>query len=112
MLIIMQKHNVSNQREHLVLLLANVHIRQFPKPDQQPKVCPQSISQSQWIHFCFFICCHYWDPNISSGTHTFFYLSSDNCITIQQPHALKETIKVFAFDFSNGTAILGLMRMK
>ncbi|KAL2563608.1 hypothetical protein AAZV13_20G202301 [Glycine max] len=33
-----QKHNVSNQREHLILLLANVHIRQFPKPDQQPKV--------------------------------------------------------------------------
>nr|POE82802.1 callose synthase 3 [Quercus suber] len=33
-----QKHNVSNQREHLVLLLANVHIRQFPKPDQQPKM--------------------------------------------------------------------------
>ncbi|RDX76753.1 Callose synthase 3, partial [Mucuna pruriens] len=33
-----QKHNVANQREHLILLLANVHIRQFPKPDQQPKV--------------------------------------------------------------------------
>jgi hypothetical protein len=30
---------VANQREHLILLLANVHIRQFPKPDQQPKVC-------------------------------------------------------------------------
>lgn len=34
----MQKDNVANQREHLILLLANVHIRQFPKPDQQPKV--------------------------------------------------------------------------
>lgn len=33
-----QKDNVSNQREHLILLLANVHIRQFPKPDQQPKL--------------------------------------------------------------------------
>ncbi|XP_061367624.1 callose synthase 3-like [Gastrolobium bilobum] len=33
-----QKHNVANQREHLILLLANVHIRQFPKPDQQPKL--------------------------------------------------------------------------
>ncbi|XP_031110482.1 callose synthase 2-like [Ipomoea triloba] len=33
-----QKDNVANQREHLILLLANVHIRQFPKPDhQQPK---------------------------------------------------------------------------
>ncbi|THG07021.1 hypothetical protein TEA_008471 [Camellia sinensis var. sinensis] len=34
-----QKDNVANQREHLILLLANVHIRQFPKPDQQPKSC-------------------------------------------------------------------------
>ncbi|XP_070046038.1 callose synthase 3-like [Nicotiana tomentosiformis] len=32
-----QKDNVANQREHLLLLLANVHIRQYPKPDQQPK---------------------------------------------------------------------------
>nr|GFD04582.1 callose synthase 3 [Tanacetum cinerariifolium] len=32
------KDNVANQREHLILLLANVHIRQIPKPDQQPKV--------------------------------------------------------------------------
>lgn len=38
--IITQKDNVANQREHLILLLANVHIRQFPKPDQQPKVFP------------------------------------------------------------------------
>lgn len=36
--ITLQKDNVSNQREHLILLLANVHIRQIPKPDQQPKV--------------------------------------------------------------------------
>ncbi|KAL3616027.1 Callose synthase 3 [Castilleja foliolosa] len=33
-----QKDNVANEREHLILLLANVHIRQFPKPDQQPKI--------------------------------------------------------------------------
>ncbi|GJT09449.1 callose synthase 3 [Tanacetum coccineum] len=33
-----QKDNVANQREHLILLLANVHIRQIPKPDQQPKM--------------------------------------------------------------------------
>ncbi|GFY90428.1 callose synthase 1 [Actinidia rufa] len=33
-----QKDNVANQREHLILLLANVHIRQFPKPDQQPRM--------------------------------------------------------------------------
>ncbi|XP_037449224.1 callose synthase 3-like isoform X1 [Triticum dicoccoides] len=33
-----QKDNVSNQREHLVLLLANMHIRQISKPEQQPKL--------------------------------------------------------------------------
>ncbi|CAN4114063.1 unnamed protein product [Withania somnifera] len=33
-----QKDSVANQREHLILLLANVHIRQYPKPDQQPKM--------------------------------------------------------------------------
>ncbi|TVU27587.1 hypothetical protein EJB05_19078 [Eragrostis curvula] len=33
-----QKDNVSNQREHLILLLANVHIREVTKPDQQPKL--------------------------------------------------------------------------
>ena len=35
---LLQKDNVSNQREHLILLLANVHIRRIPKLDQQPKV--------------------------------------------------------------------------
>ncbi|KAF3575393.1 hypothetical protein F2Q69_00063932 [Brassica cretica] len=33
-----QKDNVANQRENLILLLANVHIPQFPRPDQQPKL--------------------------------------------------------------------------
>ncbi|XP_048610811.1 callose synthase 2 isoform X1 [Brassica napus] len=33
-----QKDNVANQRENLILLLANVHIRQFPRPEQQPKL--------------------------------------------------------------------------
>ncbi|KAG4911346.1 hypothetical protein JHK87_057462 [Glycine soja] len=40
-----QKHNVSNQREHLILLLANVHIRQFPKPDQQPKLDERALTE-------------------------------------------------------------------
>ncbi|KAL3516603.1 hypothetical protein ACH5RR_023505, partial [Cinchona calisaya] len=40
-----QKHNVSNQREHLILLLANVHIRQFPKPDQQPKLDDKALTE-------------------------------------------------------------------
>ncbi|KAF7087398.1 hypothetical protein CFC21_090592 [Triticum aestivum] len=33
-----QKDNVSNQREHLILLLANMHIRQISKPEQQPEL--------------------------------------------------------------------------
>ncbi|XP_045796427.1 callose synthase 3-like [Trifolium pratense] len=40
-----QKHNVANQREHLILLLANVHIRQFPKPDQQPKLDEGALTE-------------------------------------------------------------------
>ncbi|CAA0815271.1 Callose synthase 3 [Striga hermonthica] len=40
-----QKDNVANQREHLILLLANVHIRQFPKPDQQPKLDERSLDE-------------------------------------------------------------------
>lgn len=45
----MQKDNVANQREHLILLLANVHIRNFPKPDQQPKVF--SLVTMFWLLF-------------------------------------------------------------
>ncbi|KAJ9565628.1 hypothetical protein OSB04_001594 [Centaurea solstitialis] len=40
-----QKDNVSNQREHLILLLANVHIRQFPNPDQQPKLDDWAVTE-------------------------------------------------------------------
>ncbi|KAL3622395.1 Callose synthase 1 [Castilleja foliolosa] len=39
-----QKDNVSNQREHLILLLANVHIRQ-PMPDQQPKLDDRALTE-------------------------------------------------------------------
>ncbi|BBH04334.1 glucan synthase-like 12, partial [Prunus dulcis] len=40
-----QKDNVANQREHLILLLANVHIRQFPKPEQQPKLDDRALTE-------------------------------------------------------------------
>ncbi|XP_076955761.1 callose synthase 2-like [Bidens hawaiensis] len=40
-----QKDNVSNQREHLILLLANVYIRQFPNPDQQPKLEDSAVTE-------------------------------------------------------------------
>lgn len=33
-----QKDNVANQREHLILMLANVHIRLLPRPEPMHKV--------------------------------------------------------------------------
>ncbi|GLT70020.1 hypothetical protein SLA2020_421250 [Shorea laevis] len=40
-----QKDNVANQREHLISLLANVHIRQIPKPDMQPKLDDRALTE-------------------------------------------------------------------
>ncbi|KAK1401316.1 Callose synthase 2 [Heracleum sosnowskyi] len=40
-----QKDNVSNQREHLILLLANVHIRQLPKPEQQTMLDDRALTE-------------------------------------------------------------------
>ncbi|KAM0946799.1 putative 1,3-beta-glucan synthase [Dioscorea sansibarensis] len=40
-----QKDNVSNQREHLILLLSNVHIRTFPKHDQQLKLDEHALDE-------------------------------------------------------------------
>ncbi|RYR49519.1 hypothetical protein Ahy_A07g036037 isoform A [Arachis hypogaea] len=40
-----QKGNVENQREHLILLLANVHIRQVPRPDQPPKLDDRALTE-------------------------------------------------------------------
>ncbi|XP_051148401.1 callose synthase 1-like [Andrographis paniculata] len=39
-----QTDNVANQREHLILLLANVHIRQ-PKQDEQPKLDDRALTE-------------------------------------------------------------------
>lgn len=38
-----QKDNVANQREHLILLLANIHIRQVPKPDPPNKLDDRAL---------------------------------------------------------------------
>ncbi|KAK1420284.1 hypothetical protein QVD17_21754 [Tagetes erecta] len=40
-----QKDNVSNQREHLILLLSNVYIRHFPNPDQHPKLDDSAVTE-------------------------------------------------------------------
>ncbi|KAL8139202.1 hypothetical protein V2J09_005203 [Rumex salicifolius] len=40
-----QKDNVANQREHLILLLANLHIRQYPKPDQRLKLDDNALKE-------------------------------------------------------------------
>lgn len=39
MLLCLQRDSVRNQREHLILLLANVHIRLSPKPEPLHKAC-------------------------------------------------------------------------
>ena len=49
----LQKDNVANQREHLILLLANVHIRQFPKPDQQPRVLYSGLALAHNIFILY-----------------------------------------------------------
>ncbi|GMN62307.1 hypothetical protein TIFTF001_031394 [Ficus carica] len=41
-----QEHNVANQREHLILLLANVHMRQFPKLEQKAKLDDRTITEA------------------------------------------------------------------
>jgi hypothetical protein len=54
----MQTDSVSNQREHLILLLANIHIRRNPKTDQQSKVF-SSVIFKHWVNLIlkfFFIC--------------------------------------------------------
>lgn len=38
-----QKANVANQREHLILLLANVHIRQISKSDPESKLSDRAL---------------------------------------------------------------------
>ncbi|KAL7258906.1 hypothetical protein ACSBR1_004921 [Camellia fascicularis] len=39
-----QKDNVANQREHLILLLENVHIQRF-QPDQQPRLDDTALTK-------------------------------------------------------------------
>ncbi|KAJ8616668.1 hypothetical protein MRB53_036040 [Persea americana] len=40
-----QKGNVANQREHLILLLANIHIRQIPKPTSMSKLDERAVNE-------------------------------------------------------------------
>jgi hypothetical protein len=57
----MQTDSVSNQREHLILLLANIHIRRNPKTDQQSKVF-SSVIFKHWVNlilkFFFYMFCN------------------------------------------------------
>ncbi|WOK98407.1 callose synthase 3-like [Canna indica] len=56
-----QEDSVSNQREHLILLLANVHIRQIPKPDLQPKLDEHTLTEvmkklfKNYKHWCKYL---------------------------------------------------------
>ncbi|XP_031477694.1 putative callose synthase 8 isoform X3 [Nymphaea colorata] len=40
-----QEGNVKNQREHLILLLANIHIRQFPRPEPLSELDDRAINE-------------------------------------------------------------------
>ncbi|XP_022146133.1 callose synthase 1 [Momordica charantia] len=40
-----QEGNVANQREHLILLIANVQMRQYSKPDQRPKLDDRALTE-------------------------------------------------------------------
>ncbi|CAL5376431.1 unnamed protein product [Camellia sinensis] len=42
------KDNVANQREHLILLLANVHIQRF-QPDQQPRLDDTALIEQSLV---------------------------------------------------------------
>ncbi|XP_077226535.1 glucan synthase-like 4 [Tasmannia lanceolata] len=39
-----QKGNIANQREHLILLLANIHIRQIPKPASMSELDERAVN--------------------------------------------------------------------
>ncbi|MFS7931875.1 putative 1,3-beta-glucan synthase [Helianthus anomalus] len=40
-----QKDSVANQREHLILLLSNAYIRQFPNPEQHSKLDDRAVTE-------------------------------------------------------------------
>uniref|UniRef100_A0A1D1XHW2 Putative callose synthase 8 n=2 Tax=Anthurium amnicola TaxID=1678845 RepID=A0A1D1XHW2_9ARAE len=56
-----QKGNVANQREHLVLLLANLHVRLIPKPASMSKLDDRALSGlmekmfENYINWCTFV---------------------------------------------------------
>lgn len=54
-----QRDSVRNQREHLILLLANVHVRLTPKPEPLTKVCER-------LFFCFF-------SNLTEGSYVILF---------------------------------------
>ena len=51
----MQTDNVSNQREHLILLLANIHIRKNPKTDEHSKVFLSVYIQTPRLNMFFLV---------------------------------------------------------
>ncbi|KAL5075203.1 hypothetical protein RYX36_014187 [Vicia faba] len=50
-----QAHNVRNQREHLILLLANNHIRLQPKPEPLNKVLSCLLHQKIYAEYAYFV---------------------------------------------------------
>ncbi|XP_058095312.1 putative callose synthase 8 isoform X2 [Magnolia sinica] len=56
-----QEGNVVNQREHLILLLANIHVRQIPKPASMSKLDERAVDElmkkvfKNYKHWCKFL---------------------------------------------------------
>ncbi|KAG0486463.1 hypothetical protein HPP92_008558 [Vanilla planifolia] len=65
-----QAGNVANQREHLVLLLANLHVRQKPKPMQATKLDDRAVDElMEKILKTIGTGANFWDVNATFGYH-------------------------------------------
>ncbi|KAK8913562.1 putative callose synthase 8 [Platanthera zijinensis] len=67
-----QTGSISNQREHLVLLLANIHVRQNPKPLDAMKLDDRAVDElmekifKNYRNWCKFLgrTCNFWLPSV------------------------------------------------
>ncbi|KAH6557053.1 hypothetical protein KP509_1Z138200 [Ceratopteris richardii] len=70
-----QKDSVANQREHLILLLANIHLRLDPKPPVKSKLDDRAVDElmkslfKNYFKWCKFIQCKpaIWNPSVKAN---------------------------------------------
>ncbi|XP_020577252.1 putative callose synthase 8 isoform X3 [Phalaenopsis equestris] len=80
-----QTGSVSNQREHLVLLLANMHVRQNPKPALATKLDDRAVDElmgklfRNYRNWCKFLGrkCNFWLPSVKQEIqqHKILYIA-------------------------------------